>query len=531
MSKLDAALQMGSSRAKIAFEAELPEDLRPLLVDDAGEGRLWRAIGALALWTRAGYLPPAAVPATAISSTDTQDDALQACPPRAEAMLAHLLRDSHPPLRGEWLRLAALHHCRIPARLLPRMLEAGSSQQALRPAIVTVLGARGHWLARQHAQWTWASSTPGNDDSDIAAQWEAGTLAQRVLALRQLRARDPAAALQCLQVSWSQESPEDRALLLPCLSVSLSLADEAFLEAALDDRRKEVRLQAQQLLRTLPGCALQQRMLERLAPLLHLQRRKLFPDSLDVALPAASDKSMLRDGIGAQGWPQLGEKAGWLADMLASLSPLHWSALFDKSPAQCLKLALSNEFHGALVLGWSSALLRQMHAGTTTPAAAAALGDWLQALALLWLATDGVRVHYARDFFSAYGALPAADVHSRLAQLVDACGPTWGDPQLPLLGVLADAARASPAPWPATLSLAVMQRLRAGLSTFSVPAWHFKPTLEAFAQVLDPAAMAACEAGWPTGSPAWASWQAPVDDMFSVIRFRHALSLSFQEQI
>ena len=255
MSKLDAALQMGSSRTRIAFAEELPEELRTLLAANTGEGQVWRAIGARDLWTRAGYLPPASLPDTALASADTQEDILRASPPRAEAMLSRLLQDSYPPLRGEWLRLAGLHNCRIPARLLPRMLEVGSGQQALRPAIVAVLGTRGHWLARQHAQWTWAASKPGDDDGDLAARWESGTPAQRRLALRELRARDPAAALQCLQASWNQESPEDRALLLPCLHVALSLADEAFLEAALDDRRKEVRLQAQQLLQTLPGCA------------------------------------------------------------------------------------------------------------------------------------------------------------------------------------------------------------------------------------------------------------------------------------
>ena len=528
MSKLDAALQMGSSRTRIAFAEELPEDLRTLLAANTGEGQVWRAIGARDLWTRAGYLPPASLPDTALASADTQEDILRASPPRAEAMLSRLLQDSYPPLRGEWLRLAGLHNCRIPARLLPRMLEVGSGQQALRPAIVAVLGTRGHWLARQHAQWTWAASNPGDDDGDLAAQWESGTPAQRRLALRELRARDPAAALQRLQAGWNQESPEDRALLLPCLDVALSLADEAFLEAALDDRRKEVRQQAQQLLQTLPGCALQQRMLERLAPLLRLERRMLFPDRLDVALPAEIDKSMLRDGIGAQRWPQLGEKAGWLADMLAALSPAHWTVLFDKPAAQCLKLAAGNEFHGALVQGWSGALLRDMNADTGRPAAAP--GDWLQALTSHWLATDGVRVHYPRDFFCAYGVLPAADMHARLGQLVDATSTAWSDQQWPLLNVLADAARASTAPWPAALSLAVMQRLRSGLPAFSISAWQFKPVFEAFAQVLDPAAMATCETGWPTAMPAWASWQAPVEDMFSVIRFRHALSLSFQEQ-
>ena len=44
-----------------------------------------------------------------------------------------------------------------------------------------------------------------------------------------------------LTATWSSEPPEHRAALLPQLAVGLGPADEALLDTALDDRRKEVR--------------------------------------------------------------------------------------------------------------------------------------------------------------------------------------------------------------------------------------------------------------------------------------------------
>ena len=97
----------------------------------------------------------------------------------------------------------------------------------------------------------------------------------------------------------------------------MSLDDETFLEAALDDRRKEVRGAAADLLARLPESALRRRALERALPLLKFKSNKLRRKTIEVTLPEACDKAMQRDGVEPKpGFRGVGEKAWWLQQML-----------------------------------------------------------------------------------------------------------------------------------------------------------------------------------------------------------------------
>ncbi len=66
--------------------------------------------------------------------------------------------------------------------------------------------------------------------------WETGGRAERVGYLTALRGQDPVVARELLAAGWSRENAEERAQLLAALRHGLSLADEEFLEDALDDR-------------------------------------------------------------------------------------------------------------------------------------------------------------------------------------------------------------------------------------------------------------------------------------------------------
>lgn len=524
---IDKALQIGSARATIAFEHELPEQLRAILNDagDSGnpEARLWRASGTLDVWTRAGYAP---VPAPAATKEDpAAAESMDACPPRAEHQLTLLLQGMYPVLRAEWLRLAGTHRCRLPLRLLPGVLELGSKQQELRALIVPLLGARGAWLARQNRQWDWALADGGAGHLQL---WQEGGAEQRTHALRTLRAADPAKALQLLQAGWAQEAPEQRAILLACLETGLSLADEAFLETALDDRRKEVRLAAQGLLARLSDSMLAERMRARLLPLLRVEPRTPLANHLVVTLPPAYDKAMARDGIGAATHRALGEKAGWLADMVASVPLQLWPQLFGLPVRDCIGLAGATDFAHALLRGWSLALQRQID--DCMPASSAMLGDWLDELTQAWLAADdAARQQYPAHFFAAWAKLPAADAEARLLRLVEASPQAWSGQDGALLDVLRQAARATPGNWASSLSLALMRRLQASVDTTGPHVWYLRQAMTDLGAVFDPACAAAVETGWSTQSPHWPDWQAPVEQLLNLLRFRHDLYSSFQE--
>jgi hypothetical protein len=510
--QLQQLLKVGMARAgrppaglAAALDALLPQDAEAM-----PEAALWLSLGALDLWERSGFVAtdqpaPASAPASApVAAPDT----LRPCPPRAQAVLALLLRGLHPAgLEAEWLRLLHRHDGRLPAHVLPKLLDAATRQPALRPAVLPVLGERGRWLARLQPEWNWATGT----DAD-ASPWETGTPEQRVSALRDWRVRDPRAALGALAAAWNSEPPEQRAALLAELDVGLGPDDEAFLEAALDDRRKEVRAAARRLLARLPGSRLAQRMEGRILPLLRVESGRI-----ELTLPAALDAAMRRDGIGAAPHHGLGEKAGWVVDMLAAVDPHMWTRHFERAPHACLALAEHSEFAAVFVRGWALAVQRQDGAGA-----------WLRDF-LAWsaCARPSLREAVPDSLFDLAAAHFAQDADGAL---FDALAGKWIGDGFPmrLLARLAAGAREA---WPASMSRRALERLRTSmlpLPDMGHP-WLVRQMLSSLALVLDPATTVASEAALRAAWLPDAGWDNAVNDFFDLVRLRHEMILSFQE--
>jgi len=515
-------LKIGTARAGRA-PAPPAAPLDTLLPQAEAETTLWLSLGALDLWERSGFLPSAG------PASPTPDPAppehLRPCPPRAEAVLALLLRGVHPAaLQSEWLRLLLRHGGHLPARFLPRLFDTATRQPALRAQLLPVIGERGQWLARLHADWSWATAANADDGE---AAWDTGMPEQRLAALRAWRTRDPHAARAALEAAWKSEAPEQRAALLPALGVKLGLADETFLEAALDDRRKEVRSAAQRLLASLPGSQLGRRMLARLLPLLRVEKPWLGKARIELTLPEACDAAMRRDGIGASAHQGMGEKAGWVVDMLAAVDPNAWCRQFERSPRDCLLLAESSEFAAVLVRGWALAALRQAQRDDASPE----VQDWLQALALWWIGSAGELSKAVPD---ALFDLIAAGFHDNTGgaslALLAAYPDNW--PQdadlVYLLHRLADKAQDG---WTPALTQGFLRLLKAMRPAFLKPGnpWLARLLLPAFAKVADPASVAAVEAEWRAGIAPDSEWRAPIDHFFDLVRLRHEMILSFQE--
>jgi hypothetical protein len=509
--QLQQRLKIGMARAGRP-PAGLPAPLDALLPHDAAaapEAALWLALGALDLWERSGFVAPDQ-PAPA-STPASAPDTLRPCPPRAQAILALLLRGLHPAgLEAEWLRLLHRHGGRLPPHVLPKLLDAATRQPALRPAVLPVLGERGHWLARLQPEWRWAADADADAD---AAPWETGTPEQRVSALRDWRARDPQAALAALAAAWSSEPPDQRAALLAALAVGLAPDDEAFLETALDDRRKEVRAAAQRLLTRLPGSRLAQRMEDRLLPLLRVESGRI-----ELTLPAALDAAMRRDGIGAAPHHGLGEKAGWVVDMLAAIDPHVWPRHFDRAPHACLALAGHSEFAAVFVRGWALAVQRQD-----------GVRAWLRDF-LTWSASAGPSLREAVpdglfDLAAAHFAQDGAD-----SALLDALAGKWIGDGFPMR-LLTRLAAGAPHAWPASVSRHALERLRTSmlpLPDMGHP-WLVREMLSSLALALDPATTVALEDDLRTAWQPDAEWATAVDDFFDLVRLRHEMILSFQE--
>ena len=515
--QLQQLLKIGTARAGRP-PASLGAPLDGLLPAGADpDAALWLSLGALDLWERSGFIAPdqpaprPAAPAPA--------ETLRPCPPRAQTILSLLLQGAHPAgLEAEWLRQLHGHGGHVPPHTLPKLLDLATRQPALRPPLLPVLGERGRWLARLQPEWAWAG---GDADAD-ASLWDTGTPEQRVAALRDWRARDPQAARVALDAAWRSETPEQRPALLAALTVGLGPDDEPFLEAALDDRRKEVRTAAQRLLARLPGSQLAQRMTERLMPLLHMSAA----GRIELTLPAANDAAMRRDGIGAASHHGLGEKAGWVVDMLAAVDPAFWPRHVEGTPRACLVAAEHSEFAAVFVRGWALAVQRHAH-DAPTPGVLAWLRDFLA-----WSVgtRPSLRDAVPDSLLDVAAVHVAHDTNGASSALFDSFPDKWIGDGFPMR-LLARLAAGAPHAWSAALSARALQRLRTGmlpLADMGHP-WLVRQMLSGLALVLDPAATAAAEAELRAAWQPDGEWTNAINEFFDLARLRHEMILSFQE--
>ena len=318
------------------------------------EGALLGAAALVSLYERAGTLPLKDIPPA--PEACEPDDAPR-CSERAAGRLAMMLRGEYQEHLPEWLAKTAAGGARAPEELLPLLLELGRMREWLREEIAPVLGARGRWLQAQNQSWDFAIS--GLDET----LWETGRLDQRIAFLGALRKRDAARARELLASSWENESPKDRSSFLIMFNKGLSLDDETFLELALDDKRKEVRQTAADLLARLPGSALGRRMFERARPLLMFKLGRLKRKEIEIRLPEKCDKAMQRDGVEPK--PALrgvGEKAWWLQQMLDSIPPKLWSRESGWQASELIEAANKSEWKDVLLDGWSGAAARSRDA-------------------------------------------------------------------------------------------------------------------------------------------------------------------------
>ncbi|GID95323.1 hypothetical protein Adi01nite_47350 [Amorphoplanes digitatis] len=289
-------------------------------------------------------------------------------PAAAGARLRRLLTDGGAPggaqqaqeLLAQWLTAAARHGGFVPPESLPALLDAGRRNGAVRPAIGRVAGRRGDWLAAMRADWRWLrDEAPGAATPSDPQVWETGTGGERLAHLTRLRGTDPAAALALLESTWQTETPEDRTRFVDAIGTGLSLADDAFLDRALDDRRKGVREAALDLLRRLPGSSLGRRMTTRATAAVRLERRTLGRDRLVVGPPAELTTELRRDGVGAQPAHGTGVQA-WLLEEVVAGTPLTiWTDAFGRSPAAVVDLARGHDWETPLLHGWAKAAIMQ----------------------------------------------------------------------------------------------------------------------------------------------------------------------------
>jgi len=351
---LVTASLIGTERARVPLVAvpglptppgAPPDDPAALLLDRAA---------LLTVARRGGQPPGRAEPRAA-----AEPDPAPAVSPVAGRRLARMLGGEHPDLLAEWLTAVVTRGRRVPAQLLPALLDrvrrATPADPELRRLAAEAGGSRARWLAGLNPAWKFLlAETLIGDDA-----WRLGDAGQRRSYLTVLRARDPGAARELIAGSWAAAGPDERVMFVNVLADGLSLADEPLLETALNHGNARARKMAADVLAALPGSALSQRMARRARSCLQLDRG-IRGTRLLVSPPAGCDAAMRRDGItpGPGGGPQLAERARLLLEVVARAPLRTWTDEFGMTPAEIVRVR-SGDWAPVLVAGWSRAAIAQ----------------------------------------------------------------------------------------------------------------------------------------------------------------------------
>ncbi len=478
------------------------------------EGALLGAAAVCALVQQIGRLPTIdETPPPAASELDK----LPACSARAARHLATMLGGTHRALLPEWLAALASVGRRAPFALLPDLLELGRTQADMRAASLPALDRRGRWLAAQNPDWSYASAEVRGlraeleiealspQSSVLSTEWETGSRPTRLLLLAELRTSAPALARGLVESTWATERADDRVVFLATLAAGLSMDDEPLLERVLDDRSKEVRRAAAELLTGLPESRRGQRMLARTLPMLAwipaekprmLGLRQGQPARLELALPVMCDQAMIRDGIEPRppaDRQDLGEKAWWLFQMLRAVPPAIWSQRLNIAPEELIEAAARGEWHALLHEAWGAAAIT-FHDSA-----------WAEHL----LRAD------ARQSELLAALAPARQEALLLGLLRGDVAPLHKHPVLGLL-------RRTRHRWSAELTRAVLGAVRRHMRATNAGNDHqLRSALtEDFAQRMPPAMLDEIANGWPEGEDVRERWQGVIDRLLIILQFR-----------
>lgn len=347
---------IGTSQAPnrhIATETEIDTLVEQLPAENI-ERKLLLAAGAASLYQEAGHTATAAPELPPIA----EEEELPLISERAAILIEPILWTRNSELLPEVLHILRSRGLRLPYTLLQSALENGVQRANAREDLIAILGKRGIWLSRFNANWSWVAKTLEETERAasldvLTAHWQEGSLNERRKALETLRRQQPALAREWLADTWKQERADTRGKLLVTLTEGLSLDDEAFLEAALDDRNQEVQAIAARILGMLSGSAFLQRMQARADALLSYSRETR---KLTVQLPTEIDPAWKRDIHALHSTRQIPDWQELLPQLLAYVPPAHWSERFSTWTQRLLQATLeADPWSEAILTGWIKA--------------------------------------------------------------------------------------------------------------------------------------------------------------------------------
>lgn len=371
------AALVGTDR-QLPWSLALPGEIGELVAQVGADTRddparhLLRAAAVLATCSLAGRQGD--VPATARPAPAAPDPRPEMVDEALLPGLAQALLDGPARLQAEALGMLAQRGWRLPAVLLPRVLDLARRHTALRPAANRVLGERGRWLAQHQPGWRQVIEAGEVDEATASAEaaraaatsvstaaapadWAEARHPQRLVLLRAMRRQDPDATREWLATELNALPARERAELIATLADDLSASDEPALLRWLGDRSREVRQTVLGLLLRLPQGHHAQQAAARVQPLLRRERVLLrqhwvidAPEQVDPSWEAAAIDTVRpkHDSLGERGW--------WLLQLVRQTPLAWWTDHTGMPPAELLAWAVGTDWSEALLRGWREVL-------------------------------------------------------------------------------------------------------------------------------------------------------------------------------
>lgn len=253
-----------------------------------------------------------------------------------------------------------------PGDTLPGLLDMAVQYKKLRESMLAFMGASGKWLAQFNPHW---QELPFSTSEAIDENtWETGNENERIQFLETLRNKNPSKAIELLEKAFPQENAAARLSLLQILHINKSTADEPFLQSLLSDKSKQVKQEAQYLLKTIPGTRLNQLFLDYCTSVCSIREERYLLLAKKKVLRLAENiepsKELFDAGISkVSSLKGMTDHLSWFAEALAFTSPDSLAAALGISAETLLDHLLANKELEPLRIHFSSAAIHFKHTG------------------------------------------------------------------------------------------------------------------------------------------------------------------------
>ena len=488
---------VGTDRRKLP--AETASEQQPGEATDPVAAAL-EALSRVALLKKGGFQPAVHIVSQVFPLQEEEDPNRPYLSEPAIGFLQRMLEGTYREGLPEFLDLLEQGGYRLPPELLPGLLDQCMQQAAVAARMIPLMGERGRWLARQNVRWYPLSADPD------ASDWFTATSDVRKQLLAATRKRNPMLALAWLEKTWAEEKADDKVAFLHLLKSRLSTLDLDLLERAFQDKNREVRLAALDLLTLLPDnpvrSSLETFFSNKLAGALPLAKREKY---LQTTLPdlAADELKPWFDLLSKT------EKADWRNGLL------HLFIRYLPPEEMCARTGLK-----------PAEIVVASDLGNQTALAESLLENLLRRSSAEW--TDAIWQHYCKLFRHALWQKPAMqafmsrNVESLMQHLAGRHILLDYDSQF-LLRSLENYRQ----PWSKQLLNNLLQQYRSAVSG-NMPGWHYAAALQTAAWHCDlPDGHAAVQAAYSSSNAYQPKeWTA----FMNIVRYRHSMHAEIRRE-